>query len=36
MEIQTRVAPVELRLRDDLEEVYALLFWFLGTASRWR
>ena len=29
MEIQTRVAPAELWLRDDLGEVYALLFRFL-------
>ena len=34
MEIQTRVAPAELWLRDDLEEVYALLFWFLGFGFR--
>ena len=33
MEIQTRVAPSELRLRDDLEEVYAL-FRFLGFGFR--
>ena len=30
MEIQTRVAPAELWLRDDLENIYALLFRFLG------
>ena len=30
IEIQTRVAPAELWPRDDLEEVYALLFRFLG------
>ena len=30
MAIQTHVAPDELWLRDDLEEVYALLFGFLG------
>ena len=30
MEIQTRVAPAEVWLRDDLEEVYAMLFGFLG------
>ena len=34
MEIQTRVAPAELWLRDDLEEVYALLFRFLGYGFR--
>ena len=34
MEIQTRVAPAELWLRDNLEEVYALLFWFLGFGFR--
>ena len=34
MEIQTRVAPAELWLRDDLEEVYALLFRFLGFGFR--
>ena len=34
MEIQTRVAPAELRLRDDLEEVCALLFRFLGFGFR--
>ena len=31
MEIQTRVAPAELWLRDDLENIYALLF-----SSGWR
>ena len=30
MEIQTRVAPAELWLRDDLENICALLFRFLG------
>ena len=30
MEIQTRVALAELWLRDDLENIYALLFRFLG------
>ena len=30
MEIQTRVAPAELWLRDYLENIYALLFPFLG------
>ena len=30
MEIQTRVAPAELWLRDDLENIHALLFRFLG------
>ena len=30
MEIQTCVAPAELWLRDDLEEVYGLLFRFFG------
>ena len=34
METQTRVAPAELWLRDDLEEVYALLFRFLGYGFR--
>ena len=34
MEIQTRVAPAELWLRNDLEEVYALLFQFLGFGFR--
>ena len=34
MEIQTRVAPAELWLRDDLENIYALLFWFLGFGFR--
>ena len=30
MEIQTSVAPAEVRLRDDLQNIYALLFRFLG------
>ena len=34
MEIQTRVAPAELWLRDDLENIYALLFRFLGFGFR--
>ena len=34
MEIQTRVTPSESWLRDDLEEVYALLFRFLGYGFR--
>ena len=34
MEIQTRVAPAELWLRDDLENIYALPFWFLGFGFR--
>ena len=34
MEIQTRVALAELWLRDDLEEVYALLSRFLGFGFR--
>ena len=34
MEIQTRVAPTELWLRDDLENIYALLFLFLGFGFR--
>ena len=34
MEIQTRVAPPELSLRDDLENIYALLFRFLGFGFR--
>ena len=34
MEIQTSVAPSETWLRDDLEEVYALLFRFLGYGFR--
>ena len=34
MEIQIRVALAELRLRDDLEEVYAVLFGFLGYGFR--
>ena len=34
MEIQTSVAPSELWLRDDPEEVYALLFRFLGYGFR--
>ena len=34
MEVQTRVAPAELWLRGGLEEVYALLFLFLGFGFR--
>ena len=34
MEIQTRVALAELWLRDDLENIYALLFRFLGFGFR--
>ena len=34
MEIQTRVAPAELWLRDDLENIHALLFRFLGFGLR--
>ena len=34
IEIQTRVAPAELWLRDDLENIYALLFRFLGFGFR--
>ena len=34
MAIQTRVAPAELWLRDDLENIYALLFRFLGFGFR--
>ena len=34
MEIQTRVAPAEVWLRDDLENIYALLFRFLGFGFR--
>ena len=34
MEIQTRVAPAELWLRDDLENIFALLFRFLGFGFR--
>ena len=34
MEIPTSVDASELWLRDDLEEVYALLFWFLGFGFR--
>ena len=34
MEIQRRLAPAELWLRDDLEEVYALLSRFLGFGFR--
>ena len=34
MEIPTSVVASELWLRDDLEEVYALLFWFLGFGFR--
>ena len=30
MEFQTSVAPSEICLRDDLENIYALLFRFLG------
>ena len=33
VEIQTSVVPSETWPRDDLEEVHALLFRFLGTAS---
>ena len=34
MEIQTRIAPAELWLKEDLEEVYALRFRFLGFCFR--
>ena len=34
MEIQTRVALAEIWLRDDLENIYSLLFWFLGFGFR--
>ena len=34
MEIPTSVVESELWLRDDLEEVYALPFWFLGNGFR--
>ena len=34
MEIQTRVAPAEIWLRDDLENIYSLLFRFLGFGFR--
>ena len=34
MTIKTRVAPAELWLRDDLENIYALLFRFLGFGFR--
>ena len=34
MEILSRVAPAELWLRDDLENIYALLFRFLGFGFR--
>ena len=34
MEIQTSVAPAEIRLRDDLQNIYALLFRFLGYGFR--
>ena len=34
MEIQTRVAPAELWLRDDPENIFALLFQFLGFGFR--
>ena len=34
MKIHTSVAPAEIRLRDDLENIYALLFRFLGYGFR--
>ena len=36
MEIQTSVAPSEIWLRDDLENIYALRSGSSGAASGWR